>query len=57
MYYIQRRGNGQLETVDEAQSPREARRLAREYNISDHEGTYYTSTRPCRAWVDSKTNE
>jgi len=52
MIYIQRRGDGYLETVDELNSGeyKEARRLVNEYRISDPYGSYYTSSRACRDW-------
>jgi hypothetical protein len=52
-YYIQRKGQGYLETVDEVQDRREAARLVREYQLADPSGFYYRSQRPCRAWVQA----
>lgn len=51
MYYIQRKGNGYLETVDEFDSRKEARAMCREYAYGDPAGRYYLSTRACRAWM------
>ena len=53
-YYIQRRdkvaGNwNTLETVDEAETRDEARRLLSEYQMADC-AHYYISTRPCKNW-------
>jgi hypothetical protein len=52
-YYIQRRGNGYLETVDEFDSRRKARKMLAEYQLSDWSGYYYLSTRACKAWTES----
>lgn len=50
MIYIQRKGDGYLETVDEFPTMREARAMLIEYCISDPYAHYYTSSRPCKAW-------
>jgi hypothetical protein len=50
-YYIQRKGQGYLETVDECPSRREAAAMVREYILSDSQGYYYISQRPCKAWI------
>ena len=52
MIYIQRRDQWQLETVDEfdVREWKEARRVLKEYRISDPSAHYYTSSRPCRSW-------
>ena len=53
MFYIQRRGDGYLETVDEFETRKEALAMLREYQmIGDSSGTYYLSTRPCKAWLE-----
>lgn len=52
MIYIQRRGDGQLETVDEFTTRKEARAMLAEYRMSDPSADYYLSSRPCRAWRD-----
>ena len=60
MRYIQRRDNstGQLETVDEFESTKEARAMLREYQLSDRSATFYTSSRACKAWREaSKENK
>lgn len=49
-YYIQRRGQGYLETVDEFETRKEAGEMLGEYRMSDPSAYYYVSTRPCRAW-------
>lgn len=51
MFYIQRKGQGYLETVDEFTTRKEAREMLKEYSMSDPSGHYYISTRACRAWV------
>ena len=56
--YIQRRGDGYLETVDEVEesSRRETRRVANrylaEYRMGDPSAVYYLSSRPCKAWKE-----
>ena len=54
MKYIQRKGNGYLETVDEFDTYKEARAMLLEYQLSDPSGYYYISSRACKAW--NKTN-
>lgn len=48
--YIQRRGGGYLETVDEFTNRAEARCALREYRLSDSAGSYYLSQRACKSW-------
>ena len=50
MIYIQRHGQGILETVDEFPSRREAREMLAEYRMADPSAHYYLSTRCCKAW-------
>lgn len=50
-YYIQRRGQGYLETVDEFTTRAEAVAMLTEYRLSDPSAHHYLSTRPCRAWI------
>lgn len=50
--FIQRRGNGYLETVDEVDGWQEARRLLGEYRLSDPDAHYFTSRRSCKAWKE-----
>ena len=52
MYYIQRKGQGYLETVDEADNRNDAKFLLGEYRISDPGAEYYISSRPCNDWRD-----
>ena len=51
--YIQCKNADGLETVDETESPKEARRMIAEYRMSDPSSVYYTSSRPCKAWADA----
>ena len=50
MFYIQRRGNGYLETVDEFTTSREALWMLLEYRKSDPSAHYYISKRACKGW-------
>lgn len=51
MIYIQRKGDGYLETVDEFTTRKEARAMLTEYRISDPSAHYYLSSRACRGWT------
>lgn len=53
MTYIQRKGDGYLETVDEFASYKEARAMVAEYRMSDPTAHYYLSSRACKAWRQS----
>lgn len=53
MIYIQRRGQGYLETVDEFPTREEARQMLAEYRRADPSDHYYMSQRPCKAWRES----
>jgi len=50
MNYIQRKGDNQLETVDQFETRKEARAMLTEYQISDRSAEYYISQRPCKDW-------
>lgn len=50
MIYIQRKGDGYLETVDEFTNRIEARMALREYQLADSAGYYYLSQRACKGW-------
>ena len=50
MTYIQRKGDGYLETVDEFQTRLEARAMLKEYQMADPSAHYYLSSRACKAW-------
>ena len=51
-YYIQRRENGKLETVDEVQGYKEAKVSRDEHNASTDTAFHYISTRACRGWKE-----
>jgi hypothetical protein len=53
MKYIQRKDlyTGQLETVDQFDTHREAVAMLKEYRTSDYAGRYYLSSRPCQNWL------
>jgi len=53
MKYIQRNGQGYLETVDEFETLKEAREMIVEYNMSDNSAYYYISSRACKKWKES----
>ena len=53
MIYIQRKGQGYLETVDQCDTYKDARYLLNEYRISDPSADYYLSTRACFAWLEN----
>lgn len=53
MYYIQRRCDGYLETVDEFTTRREARATLFEYRLADPYAHYYLSTRACKEWREA----
>jgi hypothetical protein len=55
--YIQRRGNGQRETVDEFETRAEAKKMLAEYQLGDPSAEYYISTRPCKGWNEEKPDE
>lgn len=50
MHYINRKGNGYRETVDQFERYREAREMVREYRMSDPGAEYYVSQRACASW-------
>lgn len=50
MIYIQRKGDGYLETVDAFETRKEARAMLSEYQLSDYSAVYYLSSRACKAW-------
>jgi hypothetical protein len=52
VFYIQRKGQGHLETVDEFSSKREADKMLMCYRLSDNTADYYVSRRPCKAWKE-----
>ena len=57
--YIQRKGQGHLETVDEfpantKEERQEIRRCLEEYRMGDPSAHYYTSGRACKAWKEQQ---
>lgn len=50
MNYIQRKQGRDLETVDEFEKYREAKKMLEEYRISDPFAYYYISSRACKHW-------
>lgn len=50
MFYINIRNNGQVETVDQFDTKKEADEMVKEYNISDSANFYYISTRTNKEW-------
>jgi hypothetical protein len=50
MKYIQRKGDGYLETVDEFTTWKEARAMLSEYCLADPSAYYYISSRACKGW-------
>ncbi len=51
--YVQRRGHGILETVDEFDTRKEARAMLAEYQLADPSAEYYLSTRACKEWRET----
>lgn len=51
--YIQRKGDGHLETVDEFETCKGARAMLAEYRMADPTAHHYLSSRPCKAWRES----
>ena len=49
-WFIQRKQDGKVETIDELRDSREAHRLAAEYNLADKSAIHYVSRQPCKAW-------
>ena len=51
MRYIQRKDGNGLETVDQFDTLKEARKMLIEYQMSDRSASYYISQRPCKDWL------
>lgn len=51
MVYIQRKGDGYLETVDEFETRKEAKAMLVEYRMIG-DANYYLSSRCCKDWRD-----
>jgi hypothetical protein len=52
MRYINRKGGGYRETVDEFTTFKEARAMLKEYRLSDPAGEYWISSRCCKSWKE-----
>lgn len=52
MTYVQRKGDGYLETVDQFDTRHEALKMLDEYRMSDPYACYYLSSRACKDWND-----
>jgi hypothetical protein len=50
--YINRKGDGYTETVDEFGTYKEARAMLTEYRMADPSAAHYISSRPCKGWKD-----
>ena len=50
MTYIQRKDANGLETVDQFESRKEARKMVKEYQLADPSAIYYMSQRACKSW-------
>lgn len=54
MNYINAKTAIGVETVDEFANYAEAKRMVKEYNLSDSENYYYISSRSTKLWRDEK---
>jgi len=52
MYYINRRGDGYTETVDEEEDLKTAEEYVWEYSLGDPSAEYWVSTRCCNNWKE-----
>ena len=50
MFYIQRKGDGYLETVDQFDTRKKAIEMLKEYRMSGPTAHFYISTRACKGW-------
>lgn len=53
VYYIQRKDNIRLETVDEFETYKEAKAMVVEYRVADYTANYYISSRCCKSWKEA----
>lgn len=51
VFFINRKGGGYRETVDEFNTRKEARAMLSEYRMADPAGFHYISSRPCANWA------
>jgi hypothetical protein len=49
-WYINIKNSGKVETVDEFETSKEARKMRREYQLSDSSNLYYLSKRCTKEW-------
>ena len=54
MKYIQRKGDGYLEIVDEFETMKETLAMLKEYRFSDPSAEYYISSRACKDWREKE---
>lgn len=52
--YINRRGQGYRETVDEYDSRKEAQEMVNEYRLGDPTADYWISSRCCANWKEDE---
>ena len=52
MVYVNIKNNGEVETVDEFETWKEAKLMRYEYNLSDPSNIYYLSQRSTKEWKD-----
>jgi len=52
-FFINRKDNRQIETIDEFNSSKEAYAMVCEYNLSDPFAQYYVAKHACKAWRES----
>lgn len=50
MKYINIKNNGEVETVDQFETMKEAREMVKEYNLGDSYNYYYISSRSTKEW-------
>jgi hypothetical protein len=51
MVYINRKGQGYTETVDQFETRKEAKEMLLEYRTADPSALYYMSQRCCKDWA------
>lgn len=54
MPYVNRCNGRDVETIDSAETMREAQRLAAEYNLADPSASYVASSRACKEWREAE---
>ena len=52
-WYVQRKQDGKVETIAQADDRKEAHKLAGEYNLADKTAYHYAQHHPCKAWLRS----